>query len=232
MKIYTGTSGWMYDWNEGGNFEWFVQNSGLNSVELNVSFYRFPFPNQIKSWATKAGNIRFSVKVHRKITHLLKLNEAAITVWNDFKSLFSPLEPKIDFYLFQMPPSFSPEYLERIKTFFNSVEQRHKIAIEFRHPGWFEKKMVKEVEKTGLVFVSVDSPQIQEFIVKTNDVVYLRFHGRKSWYNYNYSKKELESICKKIHSLKPELIYAYFNNNHSMLSNAREFFQMLNRGGK
>lgn len=230
MKIYVGTSGWMYDWNEGGNFEWFVHHSGLNSVELNASFYRFPFPNQIKSWATKAGDIRFSVKVHRKITHILKLDRIAMDVWNDFRTLFYPLEGNIGFYLFQMPPSFSPEYLGKVKEFLGRTEHNKKLAIEFRHPGWFDEKMVREIEKTGYVFVSVDSPQVQSFIVKTNGVVYLRFHGRDSWYRYNYSKKELKDICNKIYSLNPVSVYTYFNNNHNMLLNAREFLKMLAKG--
>ncbi|MCX8083135.1 MAG: DUF72 domain-containing protein [bacterium] len=232
MKVYVGTSGWLYDWNEGGNFDWFVEHSGLNSVELNASFYRFPYPNQIKSWAVKAKDIRFSVKVHRKITHILKLNEQAIDVWNDFKELFSPLEKNIDFYLFQMPPSFSTEYLERIKNFFNIIEQKKKVAIEFRHSGWSEEKIVKEIEKTGIVFVSIDSPQGQSFIVRTNDIVYVRFHGKTSWYNYNYSRSEMENIANKIFYLNPEYVYAYFNNNHNMLSNAREFLKILIQGGK
>lgn len=232
MKVYVGTSGWLYDWNEGGNFDWFVEYSKLNSVELNASFYRFPFLNQIKSWAAKAKDIRFSIKVHRKITHILKLNKEAIDVWNDFNSLFSPLKKNIDFYLFQLPPSFSPEHLDKMQKFFSKIEQNKKFAIEFRHSGWFDEKMVKEIEKIGAVFVSVDSPQIQSFVVKTNGVIYLRFHGRVSWYSYDYSEKELEEICKKIYLLKPDFIYAYFNNNHSMLSNAREFLKMLVKGGR
>lgn len=30
MKIYVGTSGWLYSWNEGRSFEWYVENSKLN----------------------------------------------------------------------------------------------------------------------------------------------------------------------------------------------------------
>ncbi|HOM27214.1 MAG TPA: DUF72 domain-containing protein, partial [bacterium] len=87
-EIYVGTSGWLYEWNEGKSFDWYVENSNLNSVELNASFYRFPFPNQIKGWANKCKDINFSVKVHRKITHLLKLSPESKDVWNDFKNLF------------------------------------------------------------------------------------------------------------------------------------------------
>jgi len=114
MEIYVGTSGWVYDWNEGKNFDWFVENSLLNSVELNASFYRFPFPNQVNSWAKKCKNIRFAIKVHRKITHILRLKKEAKDVWYNFRNLFSPLEKNIDFYLFQMPPSFSLNYFDRI----------------------------------------------------------------------------------------------------------------------
>jgi len=59
MEIFVGTSGWMYSWNKGGNFDWYIQNSNLNAVELNASFYRFPFPNQIIGWSKKGRNLRW-----------------------------------------------------------------------------------------------------------------------------------------------------------------------------
>ncbi|MEO0119416.1 MAG: DUF72 domain-containing protein, partial [candidate division WOR-3 bacterium] len=69
MEIYVGTSGWYYDWNLEGTFDWYLKNSKLNAVELNVSFYRFPFPNQVKSWANKGKSLRWAIKVSRIITH-------------------------------------------------------------------------------------------------------------------------------------------------------------------
>lgn len=230
MKIYVGTSGWLYSWNEGKNFEWYVENSNLNSVELNASFYRFPFQNQIKGWANKSKNLTFSIKVHRKITHILKLSKESLDVWNDFKNLFKVLEKKIKFYLFQMPPSFSVEYLDRVEEFFKDFKEKDKIAIEFRHKSWFEESYVKKIESLGIVFVSVDSPEIKSFIVKTNNIIYLRFHGRSGWYSHNYTEKELSEIVEKIKKLKPEKVFAYFNNNHNMLSNAQLFYSQLLQG--
>ncbi|RLE86352.1 MAG: DUF72 domain-containing protein, partial [Thermoprotei archaeon] len=58
MEIYVGTSGWLYDWNIGGNLEWYVKFSSLNTVELNASFYRFPFRNQVRSWARKGSKLK------------------------------------------------------------------------------------------------------------------------------------------------------------------------------
>ncbi|MFN4227094.1 MAG: DUF72 domain-containing protein [Candidatus Ratteibacteria bacterium] len=227
MKIYVGTSGWLYSWNQGQNFEWYVENSNLNSVEINVSFYRFPFQNQIKGWLKRAKNINFSIKVHRKITHILKLSEESLSIWNDFKNLFLPLDKKISFYLFQMPPSFSIEFFDRVKKFFENFKEKERFAIEFRNKSWFSEEWVKKIEDLGLIFVSVDSPEIKSFIVKTNGTIYLRFHGRESWYSHNYTEQELKEVILKIKNLKPERIYTYFNNNHSMLSNAQKFYSML-----
>jgi len=227
MEIYVGTSGWLYNWNEGKNFGWFVENSGLNSVELNASFYRVPFPNQVKSWVNKCKHIKFSIKVHRRITHILRLKEEAIEIFSNFRKVFSPLENKIDFYLFQLPPSFKIDEFEIIEKFFSPFNDKSKFAIEFRNQGCFNDEFVKKIEKIGLVFVSVDSPKIKSFIVKTNNVIYLRFHGRTNWYNHNYTKEELIEIIEQIKKAKPKKVYAYFNNNHNMLSNAKEFYTYL-----
>jgi len=153
------------------------------------------------------------------------LSNESKNVWNDFKNLFSPLENKIKFYLFQMPPSFSTEYFERLKKFFTNFRNKEKIAIEFRNKRWFSDEWVKKIEKIGIVFVSIDSPEINSFVVKTNKTVYLRFHGKTAWYSHNYTDKELKEIVEKIKNLNPERIFAYFNNNHNMLTNAQMFLK-------
>jgi uncharacterized protein YecE (DUF72 family) len=40
MELFVGTSGWFYSWNPDGSFDWFSRFSGLNAVELNMSFYK------------------------------------------------------------------------------------------------------------------------------------------------------------------------------------------------
>ena len=70
--IFVGTSGWSYNWNLGKSLEWYTNESGLNAIELNMSFYRFPYPNMIKSWAKKGSTLAWIIKVHRSITHLKK----------------------------------------------------------------------------------------------------------------------------------------------------------------
>jgi uncharacterized protein YecE (DUF72 family) len=73
-RVFVGTSGWSYQWNLGNSLDWYLAESGLNAVELNMSYYCFPYPNMIKSWAWKASRLAWVVKLHRSIPHLQKLN--------------------------------------------------------------------------------------------------------------------------------------------------------------
>jgi hypothetical protein len=50
------------------------RHAGLSAVELNASFYRFLFPNQIAGWARRGSTLRWCVKAHWLITHRHRLN--------------------------------------------------------------------------------------------------------------------------------------------------------------
>jgi uncharacterized protein YecE (DUF72 family) len=228
MEIYVGTSGWMYDWNETGSFDWYVRFSGLNAVELNASFYRFPFRNQVLSWSRRGKSLRWSIKVHRSITHYRRLRREAINIWHKFYDLFKPLDKYIDFYLFQMPPNFvyKKENRDRIEHFYRETGLGSRFAIEFRHKSWFNNEVVEWGKRLGLTIVSIDAP-IATWIVTSNGIVYLRMHGREYWYAYDYSEEELQDLVNKVIMLNPIKIYVFFNNNHWMLGNARLMLKLL-----
>jgi uncharacterized protein YecE (DUF72 family) len=230
LEVFVGTSGWLYDWNEDGSFDWYLKNSGLNAVELNASFYRFPFRNQVASWARKTATkpIRWAVKVHRSITHVHRLRESSYQVWIRFYELFKPLDPYIDFYLFQLPPTFkfSEENVERIKKFEEFTNLGIRMAVEFRDSSWFNKEALEVFRESRLTVVSIDSP-IGRWIVSSNGIVYLRLHGVTEWYAYEYSEEELKELANAILSLEPQKVYVFFNNNHWMLDNARKMLALL-----
>ena len=218
MNFFVGTSGWSYDWNPDG-IKWYVENSGLNSVELNSSFYRFPFKVWINAW--KKYEIRWMIKVNRIVTHLHRLNEKSYRVWGKFRSLFSPMENKIDYYLFQMPPNFKE--FERVLEFVKKYG-KEKFAFEFRNKYMYSKEILKKLK--GITVVSVDEPGMTR-IVKTSKDVYLRLHGKTFWYSHNYSNEELKELLKMATKLKPKKLYVMFNNNHNMLENARSCYDIL-----
>ncbi|RLD13743.1 MAG: DUF72 domain-containing protein [Caldiserica bacterium] len=227
MKVFVGTSGWMYSWNVYGNLDWYIENSKLNAVELNASFYRFPFKNQVKGWSRKGRHLRWSIKVNRFITHRFRMNERGKESFYRFLELFKPMEEIIDFYLFQLPPSFGPDKEKRLLDFFEGFD-KGKIVVEFRNKEWFKMDLEEWGRKNNLLVCSIDSPDFEKLIFNVNGKLYLRFHGRGNWYSYDYSMEELKEVKDLILSKNPEKIYAFFNNNHSMLNNAQTFLGLFN----
>ena len=227
VEIYIGTSGWLYDWNEEGSFDWYVRYSGLNAVELNASFYRFPFRNQVIGWSRKGSGLRWAVKVHRSITHYRRMRVEALSIWRKFHDLFQPLDKYVDFYLFQLPPNYTcrKDYLERIENFYRETGLGGRFALEFRHNSCFNEEVVEWARKLGLTLVSIDAP-IATWIVRSSGSVYLRMHGREVWYGYDYSVDELRELVVKTLDLGAEKIYVFFNNNHWMLGNARIMYKL------
>ncbi len=214
----------MYQWNKEGTLDWYIGNSGLNAIELNASFYRFPFPNQVKGWSAKGGSLTWVVKVNRLVTHIHMLNDKATDLFDRFLELFKPLDPHIALYLLQMPPKFTANMEHRLMDFTKSFNEK-KLAVEFRHESWYSFDFSKLPFKG--VIVSPDSPDINGTVFSKNNSVYLRFHGRGSWYSYKYSARELKGMAEKAEAANPTRIFAFFNNNHDMLANAKEFLKIL-----
>ncbi|MDI6807349.1 MAG: DUF72 domain-containing protein, partial [Candidatus Aenigmarchaeota archaeon] len=215
-------SGWQYDWNPNG-FDWFVKNSGLNAVELNASFYRFPFPSMVISWIRKTKQfnpkLRWAIKVNRLITHVFKFSDRAFSTWKKFENLFKPLAENIDFYLFQLPPNTKSNFAPKLEKFIKQTELEEKFALEVRNLDWFDQKWIEWAKDLKITWVSVDAPDFTNFpreIYKTSTSVYLRMHGRTDWYSHNYSEEELEEVAEKIFQIKPQKIYVFFNNDHNM----------------
>ncbi len=223
-----GTSGWMYDWNKGGDLRWYAIHSGLNAVELNASFYRFPFPSQIMSWTKVGSGLRWSVKVHRSVSHVHRLNEASLKPFRRFLELMMPLDPLVDFYLVQLPPSFSMNNnnVGRLESFVSMAKLGHRLAVEFRHTSWFNDEALRLAERLGFTLVSVDSPEAT-FIRASNGILYLRLHGRSAWYAHEYTEDELRGLAGEVRRQSPEAVYVFFNNDHWMLENARLMLRLL-----
>jgi len=229
LKLYVGTSGWVYDWNPDG-LAWYVQNSGFNAIELNMSFYSFPKRSMVAKWLEESGKLRWAVKVHRSITHIRRLNEKAVPLWEKFREAFVPLEGRIDFYLFQLPPSaaFTGEMKERLRRFSGLCD---KIAVEPRHPSWFSEQAVSFFRENCIYFVTPDSPLFEGLpeigVVNICGAVYVRMHGRLAWYNYGYLDEELLEVAGKIVESEPERAYIFFNNNHDMLGDGRRIIEIF-----
>lgn len=216
-RFFIGTSGWSYDWNPDG-LEWYASNSGMNAIELNASYYKFPLSDWVKRWS-KIDGLRWSVKVNKNITHMHRMNKNSYILFERFMNLFKPLKEKIDFFLFQFPKQAKPSILDDIERFLKKFDVAEKFALEARSKEWFSDLVYKRCEELGISMVSIDAPFARE-IVRTSNSIYLRMHGRKEWYDYNYNIREMAEIYKKIALKKPKNTYIFFNNNN-MLENAQ-----------
>lgn len=225
MKVYIGTSGWYYDWNKDKTLDWYIEHSSLNAVELNASFYRFPFPNQIASWARKGKALHWVIKVNRLITHQYKFSKQAVATWRKFYGAFSPMHDMIDFFLFQLPPHNTPATKNRIEALVKVMKNRKQCALEPRHEAWFDQTLRDWAKSLGITWVSIDAPQYSRDVFKTTTDVYVRMHGRTAWYRHNYTKRELKEVAQRIIATKPRRVFVFFNNNHAMLTNAQAMKQ-------
>lgn len=226
-RIKVGTSGYSYSWNEGKPtpFRWYVAQ-GFETVEINASFYRFPVSSWVNAWLRAPRSFDFSIKVHRSITHNRRLRPSAVELWTRFRGALREMEGRIAFWLFQMPGNFAanPSNVKAVRDFFDCVDLRDKAVLEFRDPLWWREKDV--CEEAGVVFCSVDAPELPREIVALNDAVYMRLHGRTEWYSYVYNEKELREIVRKISSCEVERKYIYLNNDHGMIPNGKRLMEL------
>ena len=220
--FYIGTSGWSYNWNLGNSLDWYVKESGLNSIELNMSFYRFPNSKMIKSWIRNGSNLTWVIKIHRSISHFKRLNKESYSIFNDFKKIFNHLEEKIHYYLLQLPPGFTD--IDKVDNFIEECGNK-KLLIEFRDSSMFTDEIYNWGKKRGIILVSVDAPELPNKIMG-DSVIYERIHGRTGWYSHDYSNEELLEIKDRIISLNSKIAYVFFNNDF-MLKNAKTMNNLL-----
>jgi uncharacterized protein YecE (DUF72 family) len=83
------------------------------------------------------------------------------------------------------------------------------------------------IRDLGAIYCSVDAPKLPREIISSNDVVYLRLHGRKQWYSWIYTEEELKEIAEEILRVDAKKKYIFLNNNHGMIPNSKFLIQVL-----
>lgn len=224
MKVFIGTSGWLYShWKKifyPPNLspkEWLSYFSlHFKSVEINSSFYRLPPPSLFSRWYLKTQkDFIFSVKVSRFITHLKRLKGVKLA-WNNFLKRSLNLKEKLGPFLFQFPPSFkkNEENFKRFKDFLNYLDPSFRYAFEFRHRSFCHQQTYKILKKYNCAWVISDSSIFPKEEKITADFIYLRMHGPGKLFSSLYSKKDLKELAQKIKRWKREReVYVYFNND-------------------
>lgn len=237
-----GTSGYSYDdWK--GRFypddlkrnEWLsFYARRFSTVELNVTFYRYPSESLIKGWNRRAPEgFSFAVKGTRRITHfqkLLDVGELLDLFWRRVRGL-----ENLAVLLWQLPPSLKKD-LDRLEAFLTLVPEEVLNVFEFRHESWFSPETTALLERYRCGFVSQSHPSLPGAVVPCSGAVYLRFHGAgKELYRYRYSRRELEQWAEKLRGVEGSVdrVFIYFNNDYqgNAVENAATLAKLLGVSG-
>jgi len=147
-----------------------------------------PVESMVAKWGEQVpAGFQFAIKLNQKITHILKLRNAA-GVLKSFLSAISVLQPanKLGPVLVQVPPTFKadPAVLDE---FLSLRPAAFRFAFEVRHPSWHtgETYALLQRYETALVMAETDKEAATEAL--TANFLYLRL--RKE----DYTSKELAS---------------------------------------
>lgn len=220
-EVLIGCSGYYYPQWKGTFYpaklapsKWLEHYSSVfNTVEFNGSFYRVPKLSDMKrQYNNTPADFKFSVKMNRHITHILRLKNAAEEI-KKFRGLIEEgFTDKLHKLLYQMPPSFhyTEENLEHIVT---NIPKGPQNVIELRHHSWWNNKEVKAAFKEQFyVFCNVDYPGLQNGYVNTSEDFYLRLHGTPDLFKSSYTIKQLTGFYNAIPS--SDSVTVYFNNTY------------------
>ncbi|MFO7923039.1 MAG: DUF72 domain-containing protein [Bacteroidales bacterium] len=225
MNLYIGCSGYNYpEWKEVfypedlSEDQWLkYYSSHFNTVEINNTFYSFPKEPYLKKWLKETPDeFRFSIKANRYFTHLkkLKIDEQFIERLDEFSKTLNAVSKKVDCILWQLPGNLHKD-IDKLKAFCRKLNHEIEHVIEFRHASWFDKAVYNVLRDEDVTYCIISGPNgLPEDQVVTSKVVYMRFHGKSTWYNYLYTDSELKEWKKRFDKLSGvKSLYIYFNND-------------------
>jgi uncharacterized protein YecE (DUF72 family) len=168
-----------------------------------------------------------------------ELQEALLGTFLRSMSIFRDAR-KLGVLLLQLSPAFSPRkhQLTELQSLIDMLGG-YDLAIEFRNRNWAVGDQLEStidfVRKRRAIFVNVDAPASDHFMVMPSDVnevtnskvAYLRLHGRNekayitgrtvaARFDYDYSESEIAEVAQRSRKLAKEAreLHVIFNNNN------------------
>ncbi len=217
-----GTSGWHYASWRGPFYPAALKpadflahyRTRFSSAEINNSFYRLPTEEAVAAWREGTPeDFLFAWKASRFITHMKKLRgveESLDLVFGRMAGLGEKLGP----VLFQLPPMLRADR-DRLGGFLSLLPQGHRIAVEFRHPSWYEPPILDLLARHDAALCLSDHAAAPAPWETTASFVYIRGHGADGRYAGNYSDETLDTWAARIAEWRTQGrdVYCYFDND-------------------
>jgi len=181
--LYAGTSGFAYPaWKPGfypakAPAKQFLKlyAERLNCVEINYTFRRLPSASTLENWvAQTAPGFVFAVKANMRITHILRLNNAAEATAL-FLKMIDPLRSarRLGPILFQLPPALKCD-VPLLRNYLELLPGDLRYAFEFRHASWLVDEVYDTLRRRNVSLCVAESEKLEVPQVVTADFVYYR----------------------------------------------------------
>ena len=211
-------------------FEFYCEH--FQTLELNVTFYRFPKLSFLQSWYERSSaKFQFAVKAPKAITHYKKFNDTDRLISDFYSTIEEGLKDKLGCVLFQMPPMFTYTE-ERLEKIINSLDTSFNNVLEFRHNTWWKQFIYDELSKHKISFCGMSHPTLPDDIIQNTSVLYYRMHGVPNLYQSPYSVPSLKKLVNYLEKAgKTKNAFIYFNNDidASAIQNAKEMKKLTER---
>jgi uncharacterized protein YecE (DUF72 family) len=247
-KILLGTSGWSYkEWEKifypDSKTPKLSYYSGVfSTAEIDSTFYAYPNKGLVFGWARNSPpDFQFSAKIPKLITHdkRLDLAEGVEVDLQKFLEILAPLKDskKLGPLLIQLPPSFARKDVGLLENFLEILPDDYMFAVEFRNLSWLKdtESLYTLLRKHNVANTIVDEPLLPTDLTVTANFAFIRWHGKgkRVWYNYEYSKDELDPWVDRVEKVSGQVkkVYGYFNNHFhgSAVLNSLEMLVKLGR---
>jgi uncharacterized protein YecE (DUF72 family) len=189
--------------------------AAFDFVEINSSFYRQVRPENYAKWAGEVPeDFRFSVKMHRLITHYTRLKNTELL--KDFFGSVSGLGDKLAVVLVQLPPTLVFD-LEVAGRFFQALRKIYRgcAVCEPRHASWSTDEARSLLAKQGIgpVLTEIPDSGVDPLRGAARRIpLYVRLHGTPRKYYSSYSDKDLERLAEFLGEHGDRRRYVVFDN--------------------
>lgn len=186
-EVYVGCAKWNRTelkgfYPRGTKDELLYYSSQFNSIELNASFYGTPSIPQITAWRDKTpDDFKFFPKITRIISHFKRLKDVHYLL-DEFCLNISHFESKLGMVFLQLNDNFAHKDFNRLKDFIHMFPAGIQLAVELRHPAWFNDEAI-----AGELYALLEERKVANIIVDTagrRDLLHMRLTSPTAFVRY------------------------------------------------
>jgi uncharacterized protein YecE (DUF72 family) len=154
----------------------------FNAVELNATFYNIFDAQQVETWRGKVSDgFKFFPKVNRYISHLKWLNDVEERT-DDFIDSVAHFKEKLGTVFLQFRDNFKPKFFGRVQNFIEYWPAGLPLAVEFRHPDWFDDDILADE-----LYALMEENNVANLITDTagrRDLLHMRLTNNEAFVRY------------------------------------------------